>query len=200
MEKFLPALPILSSPRFSNIKDWMRGDGVPGSEDIVPSVGIDVMTGNMETSSTSTVLTQQETTREPIPPSTPPGIVLTGASDSLSPLDNEILRQVSPAPSSAGITVVGEGSAVCSVKDENETEECFQEDRDAIKAEVFAELDKLIGLGQVKEQFRDIEKRIEAYQKQGVNLNRERFHVKFLGNPGTGPVIPIPRRWWWCGN
>jgi hypothetical protein len=86
--------------------------------------------------------------------------------------------------------VVAEGSVSSSVKDESENREFLQEQLDLMKASVFVELDKLIGLGKVKEQFRDIEKRIEAYKNQGVKVERERFHIKFLGNPGTGQQHP----------
>lgn len=82
--------------------------------------------------------------------------------------------------------MVGEDSTASSVKDDDEVVVMSQADLDRMKVAVFAELDKLIGLEKVKEQFRDIEKRIDAYKNQGVKVERERFHIKFLGNPGTG--------------
>ncbi|KAJ4309602.1 hypothetical protein N0V84_011415 [Fusarium piperis] len=59
-------------------------------------------------------------------------------------------------------------------------------DRELVKASVWADLEGLVGLQKVKDQFHDLEKRVDASRKQGVNLAQERFHIKFLGNPGTG--------------
>jgi hypothetical protein len=70
-------------------------------------------------------------------------------------------------------------------------------DRDTIKASVWASLEGLVGLQKVKDQFHDLDKKVEASLKQGVNLNQERFHIKFLGNPGTGKMqqtLPLSER------
>lgn len=44
----------------------------------------------------------------------------------------------------------------------------------------------LVGLEGVKEQVLDIKAKIETLQRQGGDMSRERFHISFLGNPGTG--------------
>lgn len=61
-----------------------------------------------------------------------------------------------------------------------------------VEKRVWSELDTLIGLEHVKDQFRDIKRKVGTYQKQSVNLRKERFHVKFLGNPGTGSITRLP--------
>lgn len=92
---------------------------------------------------------------------------------------------VSPAPSSPGLTAC-EASSTISFEDGKELEHLSDQQRQQMIAEVFTQLDQLVGLTQVKGQFLEIKKTIETYQKQNVNLKRERFHIKFLGNPGTG--------------
>jgi hypothetical protein len=65
-------------------------------------------------------------------------------------------------------------------------------DRELVKASVWADLEGLVGLQKVKDQFHDLEKRVEASRKQGMDLTQERFHIKFLGNPGTGKHRSMP--------
>ena len=91
----------------------------------------------------------------------------------------------SPAPSSPELTAC-ETSSTISIEDGIEFAHLDDEQRQQMIADVFTQLDQLVGLPHVKHQFLEIKKTIEAYQKQGVNLKRERFHIKFLGNPGTG--------------
>lgn len=93
----------------------------------------------------------------------------------------------SPAPSSPGLTAC-ETSSTISIEEGVELAQLDDEQRQQMIADVFIQLDQLVGLPHVKDQFLEIKKTIEAYQKQGVNLKRERFHIKFLGNPGTGKL------------
>lgn len=92
---------------------------------------------------------------------------------------------ISPAPSSPGLTAC-ETSSNISVEDGKELEHLSDQQRQQMIAEVFTQLDQLVGLTQVKDQFLEIKRTIETYQKQNVNLKHERSHIKFLGNPGTG--------------
>lgn len=125
-------------------------------------------------------------------PTTPPEIILTSPLEASSSLETQSTGSASPTPSSPGSTAVDGGSGASSVKGETGLfSQAMQEDLDAMKAAVFVEIEKLIGLSKVKEQFRDIEKRIEAYKNQGVKVERERFHIKFLGNPGTGKLYTM---------
>lgn len=91
----------------------------------------------------------------------------------------------SSAPPSLGLTACDTSSATSS-DDDIEPIQLTEEKRQEMIDDVFAQLDQLVGLAHVKEQFEQIKKKIETYQKQGVDLRRERFHIKFLGNPGTG--------------
>ena len=93
----------------------------------------------------------------------------------------------SPAPSSPALTAC-ETSSTISFEDGIEFAHLDDQQRQQMIADVFTQLDQLVGLPHVKHQFLEIKKTIEAYQKQGVNLKRERFHIKFLGNPGTGKL------------
>lgn len=97
----------------------------------------------------------------------------------------DALHTASPTPSSPGLTAC-ETSSTISIEDGVELQNLTEGDRQKMLEDVFTQLDLLVGLPHVKDQFREIKKRIEAYKKQGVNLRRERFHIKFLGNPGTG--------------
>jgi hypothetical protein len=45
---------------------------------------------------------------------------------------------------------------------------------------------QMTGLEEVKRQILDILAKIETAERQSVSLKQERFHVTFLGNPGTG--------------
>ncbi|KAF1833156.1 P-loop containing nucleoside triphosphate hydrolase protein [Decorospora gaudefroyi] len=91
----------------------------------------------------------------------------------------------SPAPPSPGLTAC-DTSSTTSFDDGIDPANITAEKRQQMIADIFTQLDQLVGLPHVKDQFQQIKKKIEAYQKQGVNLQRERFHIKFLGNPGTG--------------
>ncbi|KAL7968450.1 P-loop containing nucleoside triphosphate hydrolase protein [Trichoderma sp. SZMC 28014] len=58
--------------------------------------------------------------------------------------------------------------------------------RETPKSKVFAELNKLVGLKEVKEQFENIESCVRICSLQGTNPRTERWHAVFQGNPGTG--------------
>ena len=45
---------------------------------------------------------------------------------------------------------------------------------------------ELIGLEDVKSQVLSIRASLEAAKRQDIDIIRERYHVSFLGNPGTG--------------
>lgn len=57
-----------------------------------------------------------------------------------------------------------------------------------IKVFVWVSFEGLVGLQKVKDQFYDLDKKVEVFLKQGVNLNQERFYIKFLGNFGIGKM------------
>jgi len=101
----------------------------------------------------------------------------------------ELEPSPSPVPSSPGLTAC-ENSSTIGSEDGIEYEELDDQQREKMIADIFSQLDQLVGLAHVKAQFREIKERIETYQKQSVNLQRERFHIKFLGNPGTGKYWP----------
>lgn len=48
------------------------------------------------------------------------------------------------------------------------------------------ELMSMIGLESVKEAFLEIKAKVDLAVRQGITLEKERFGVSFLGNPGTG--------------
>ncbi|KAM0466766.1 hypothetical protein ACHAPV_000273 [Trichoderma viride] len=58
--------------------------------------------------------------------------------------------------------------------------------RETPKTKVLAELNKLVGLKEVKEQFDNIESCVRICSLQGTNPRTERWHAVFQGNPGTG--------------
>lgn len=49
-----------------------------------------------------------------------------------------------------------------------------------------SQLMELVGLEEVKAQVLAIRDRIQICQRQRINLKKERFHIVFQGNPGTG--------------
>ncbi|KAL6887987.1 P-loop containing nucleoside triphosphate hydrolase protein [Trichoderma evansii] len=57
--------------------------------------------------------------------------------------------------------------------------------RESPKNKVLAELNKLVGLKEVKEQFNNIEGCVRICSLQGTNPRTERWHAVFQGNPGT---------------
>lgn len=60
--------------------------------------------------------------------------------------------------------------------------------RETPKDKVLAELNKLVGLKEVKEQFENIEGCVRICSLQGTNPRTERWHAVFQGNPGTGKL------------
>jgi hypothetical protein len=60
--------------------------------------------------------------------------------------------------------------------------------RETPKSKVLAELNKLVGLKEVKEQFDNIEGCVRICSLQGTNPRTERWHAVFQGNPGTGKL------------
>lgn len=60
--------------------------------------------------------------------------------------------------------------------------------RETTKSKVRAELSKLVGLKEVKEQFDNIEGCVRICSLQGTNPRTERWHAVFQGNPGTGQL------------
>ena len=52
--------------------------------------------------------------------------------------------------------------------------------------EVFGELDKLVGLNEVKKVLRDLVNLIGLKEKSNLNIANVNLHMLFLGNPGTG--------------
>jgi hypothetical protein len=54
------------------------------------------------------------------------------------------------------------------------------------------EIMALVGLKEVKEQVLAILKYVDVAKNQGVNLKKQRFHVVFQGNPGTGRQHSLP--------
>jgi DNA polymerase III delta prime subunit len=58
--------------------------------------------------------------------------------------------------------------------------------RETAKDKILAELNKLVGLKEVKEQFDNIESCVRICCLQGTNPRTERWHAVFQGNPGTG--------------
>jgi len=85
-----------------------------------------------------------------------------------------------------------------SVSSEDESIQWSDEEKQQMVKDVFAQLDQMVGMEKVKEHFREIATRIEVWRKQGINLRRKRFHMMFLGNPGTGKRLvhishPHPR-------
>jgi hypothetical protein len=91
---------------------------------------------------------------------------------------------VSPAPSSPGLALSDKESSVIS-EDAGEIQLSDEQRRQMVE-DVFAQLDQMVGMDTVKRHFREIATRIEVWRKQGVDLRRKRFHMMFLGNPGTG--------------
>lgn len=61
--------------------------------------------------------------------------------------------------------------------------------RETPKNKVLAELNKLVGLKEVKEQFENIEGCVRICSLQGTNPRTERWHAVFQGNPGTGKLV-----------
>jgi hypothetical protein len=61
--------------------------------------------------------------------------------------------------------------------------------RETPKSKVLAELNKLVGLKEVKEQFDNIEGCVRICSLQGTNPRTERWHAVFQGNPGTGKLL-----------
>ncbi|KAE8444453.1 hypothetical protein EG329_000544 [Mollisiaceae sp. DMI_Dod_QoI] len=53
------------------------------------------------------------------------------------------------------------------------------------KQEVARGLERLVGLEQIKDQFRKISSQVEISKNQGIDPTRDRFNVIFQGNPGT---------------
>jgi len=54
------------------------------------------------------------------------------------------------------------------------------------------ELMGMIGLESVKEAFLEIKAKVDLAVRQAITLDKERFGVSFLGNPGTGTNINVP--------
>ncbi len=126
------------------------------------------------------------------PPQLTPNRRVRGASLSATPLSTEhlsaspsnILTQSSSLPSSPASSVAGddEDGHRSDVSHDNEP----RPDRGEVLAEVWAQLGLLVGLERVKDQCRDVEKKVEALKKLNLDPRKERFHIMFLGNPGTG--------------
>lgn len=64
--------------------------------------------------------------------------------------------------------------------------------RETAKDKVLAELNGLVGLKEVKEQFNSIESCVRICCLQGTNPRTERWHAVFQGNPGTGNLQAFP--------
>jgi hypothetical protein len=89
----------------------------------------------------------------------------------------------SPAKSSPGLAPFETASSVSS---EDGSVQLSDKQRRRMVEDVFAQLDQMVGMDKVKEHFREIATRIEVWRRQGIDLRRKRFHMMFLGNPGTG--------------
>ncbi|KAL9480308.1 hypothetical protein ACSS6W_005094 [Trichoderma asperelloides] len=63
--------------------------------------------------------------------------------------------------------------------------------RETPKDKVLAELNKLVGLKEVKEQFENIEGCVRICSLQGTNPRTERWHAVFQGNPGTDEAYQL---------
>jgi DNA replication protein DnaC len=47
----------------------------------------------------------------------------------------------------------------------------------------------MTGLQEVKDQFLRIKAKIDTAVRQNITLNKERFGIALLGNPGTGKLL-----------
>ncbi len=55
------------------------------------------------------------------------------------------------------------------------------------------ELTNLIGLDAIKKNFEGLEKYVKYSKLTGVDIQQERFHAVFQGNPGTGESTFAPK-------
>lgn len=65
-----------------------------------------------------------------------------------------------------------------------------RKDEDGAQNTAIDELMELVGLEQVKEQVLAISAKVNICRRQGIDLENERFHIVFQGNPGTGIISP----------
>lgn len=135
----------------------------------------------------------------PAASATDPGLSLHLNSDKMHKLSTQVFNDEIPkvrqcaqpdpplARPSSGFSVY-ESISIGTNEDSIEFVQMSDQDRQDLVVDVDLQLSRLVGLKDVKEQFSRIKKTITAWQKQGVNFERERFHINFLGNPGTGKL------------
>lgn len=68
----------------------------------------------------------------------------------------------------------------------------YQKRVEGVKNDAIDKIMDMTGLEEVKEQILRIKAKIDTMKRQHVALDKERFNLVLLGNPGTGEVSPAP--------